>query len=124
MEGFLNNLPKFNNSLLNLLFNLFSIKIISLRSFLYRLITKTYYFQRFCNSNIYTSVTSTLHIKPDICYKIRIYRTFTTIPTLLLLDIISNKILNSKHFYLQIYSKFNRIIMKCGQNVVNIVFNF
>ena len=91
---------------------------------MYRLITKTYYFQRFCNSNIYTSVTSTLHIKPDICYKIRIYKTFTTTPTLLLLSIISNKILNSKHFYLQIYSKFNRIIMKCGQNVVIIVFNF
>ena len=49
---------------------------------------------------------------------------FLTIPTLLLLSIISNKILNLKHFYLQIYSKFNRIIIKCGQKVVNMVFNF
>nr|DAO30268.1 MAG TPA: hypothetical protein [Caudoviricetes sp.] len=33
MEGFLNNLPKFNNSLLDLLFLTFSTKIVSLKSF-------------------------------------------------------------------------------------------
>lgn len=33
MEGFLNYLPKFNNSLSDLLFELFSIKIVSFREF-------------------------------------------------------------------------------------------
>jgi len=44
MEGFLNNSPKFNNFLLNLFFQLFSIKIVSLRQFSRFQITKT---QRF-----------------------------------------------------------------------------
>lgn len=59
MEGFLNDSPKFNNSLLNLLLGLFSIKIVSLKSILRHLIDKTDYFQQLCNSNSSVTVTPT-----------------------------------------------------------------
>lgn len=52
MEGFLNNYFKFNNSLSDLLFQLFSVKIVSLKSFLHRSISKTYCFQRSNSGNI------------------------------------------------------------------------
>ena len=55
MEGFLNNLSKFNNSLLNLLFQLFSIKIVSFRKIRYIKIAETHCFQRFYNSIIFAS---------------------------------------------------------------------
>ena len=56
VEGFLNNSPKFNNSLLNLLFQLFSIKIVSFREIRYIKIAKTHCFQRFCNSIIFVTL--------------------------------------------------------------------
>jgi len=59
MEGFLNCLPKFNNSLLDLLFLVFSIKTVSFREFCYSKIAKPLYFQAFRNSNILVSVTPT-----------------------------------------------------------------
>ena len=76
MEYFLKNLPKFNNSLLNLLFQLFSIKIVSRESFWLHLIAEAHCFQRFYNRIIFVTVTPTLHIKPATNYKISIYRTF------------------------------------------------
>ncbi len=54
MEGFLNNLSKFNNSLWNLLFLTFSIKIVSLKSFLLPSAVVILYFQRFYNRNTFT----------------------------------------------------------------------
>ena len=56
MEGFLNNLSKFNNSLLNLLFPLFSIKIVSFREFRYVKIAKMLYFQRFYHRSIFVTL--------------------------------------------------------------------
>ena len=55
-----NNSPKFNNSLLNLLFQLFSIKIVSFREIHYIKIAETHCFQGFYNSNIFISVIQTL----------------------------------------------------------------
>ena len=59
VEGFLNNSPKFNNSLLNQLFQFFSIKTVPLSQFIRFLIDKTHCFQWFLSSNIFASVTPT-----------------------------------------------------------------
>ena len=56
MEGFLNNSPKFNNSLSDLLFLTFSIKTVSFRSFLLLQIAKTHCFQRFYNRSIFVTL--------------------------------------------------------------------
>lgn len=69
MEDFLNYLPKFNNSLLDLLFLTFSIKTVSFREFYYIKIAQPLYFQALCNSIIFVSVIPTLHIKPATYYK-------------------------------------------------------
>ena len=60
MEGFLNNSPKFNNSLSDLLFLTFSIKTVSFREFRYTKTAKTLYFQAFFDSTIFVSVIRTL----------------------------------------------------------------
>ena len=62
MEGFLKKSLKFNNSLLNLLFQLFSIKIVSLKSFLLAQIIGTLHFQKFRCSNIFDSVIQTRYV--------------------------------------------------------------
>ena len=59
---FLNNSPKFNNSLFNLLFQLFSIKIVSFREIRYIKIAETHCFQQFYSSNIFASAIPTLFI--------------------------------------------------------------
>lgn len=59
MKDFLNYLPKFNNSLSDLLFLTFSIKTVSFREFRYSKTAKILYFQRFYNSNIFASVIPT-----------------------------------------------------------------
>ena len=56
MRGFLTNVPKFNNSLSDLLFLIFSIKIVSLRSFLLLQNAETLYFQRFCSRNTFVAL--------------------------------------------------------------------
>lgn len=55
----LNNSPKFHNSLLNLLFQLFSIKIVSFREIRYIKIARIHCFQWFCIRNIFVTVIPT-----------------------------------------------------------------
>ena len=60
MEGFLNYLLKFNNSLLDLFFLAFSIKTVSFRESHYIKIALTLYFQAFYDSNLLASVIPSL----------------------------------------------------------------
>ena len=69
MEGFLNNSPKFNNSLSDLLFLTFSIKTVSFRSFLLLQIAKIHCFQPLYNKK---------HI--CYCYSISSFSTVHYIP--------------------------------------------
>ena len=62
MEGFLNYLPKFNNSLLDLFFLAFNIKIVSFRKFHYIKIAQTLYFQAFYDSNLFASIIPSFHL--------------------------------------------------------------
>ena len=66
MEGFLKFLPKFNNSLSDLLFLTFSIKTVSFREFFYTKTAKILYFQAFYISNIFASVIPTQSL-PGVC---------------------------------------------------------
>ena len=66
MKDFLNFLPKFNNYLWNLLFQLLSIKIVSLKRFLFPRIANTHYFQRLYNGNNFASVIPT-QLSPAAC---------------------------------------------------------
>lgn len=56
MEYFMNNLPKFNNSLSDLLFHLLSIKTVSFKSFLLLQIAKNHCFQQFYGRNIFVTL--------------------------------------------------------------------
>ena len=55
MKGFLNNLPKFNKSLSDLLFLTFNIKIVSRKSFFLLQLAKTHCYQQFYNISIFAA---------------------------------------------------------------------